>query len=47
MELQNKGTSEYEINELVKLIVYHLKNHRDTSFDSFIGEFDHFNEKKK
>lgn len=45
--LQNKGCSDYEIKEIKKSIVYHIINNRNTLFDSFIGEFNHFNEEDK
>lgn len=46
-EMNQKGCSEYEIKEIKKSIVHHIKNNRNTLFDSFIGKFDQFNEEEK
>jgi hypothetical protein len=45
-ELKNKGCSEYEIKEIKKCIIHHIKNNRTKIFDSFIGEFKYFFDKK-
>jgi hypothetical protein len=38
-ELEKKMIPKNEIDEIKKLIIYHIKNSRNTKFDSFIGEF--------
>jgi len=38
-ELKLKNTPDSEISDIKKLITYHLKNNRNTMFDSFIGNF--------
>jgi hypothetical protein len=38
-ELKRKGSSEQEIKEIIKEIVYHIKNNRNTMFDEFMGGF--------
>jgi len=44
-ELKKKGSSDHEAKEILKEIVYHIKNNKSTMFDSFIGEFTQCDEK--
>lgn len=36
-ELSKRDLKESEIKEITKLTLYHLKNHRDTKYDGFMG----------